>query len=99
MNLALQDHADGVLLPVKALPGSSQNEFRGVHDGSLKVCVTAAAEKGKANKAIVKFLATQLKVPRSTIVLQSGTTIASKTFLIKNVSIQELQERLSKLTD
>ena len=98
MSLALQDHADGILLPVKALPGSSQNEFRGVHDGRLKVGVTAVAEQGKANKAIIKFLAAKLELPKSSIALQTGATNASKTFLVKDVSIKELLDRIAKYT-
>jgi len=47
---------EGVLLPVRAQPGSRQSGIRGEQAGALKVCVTQVAEKGKANKALVKVL-------------------------------------------
>ena len=54
--IALESHAEGVLLPVRAQPGSRRNEIRGQQEGQLKVSVTQIAEKGKANKALVALL-------------------------------------------
>ncbi len=51
----LQPHAEGVILPVRAQPGSRRNELRGEQDGMLKVCVTQSPEKGKANKALGRY--------------------------------------------
>jgi hypothetical protein len=58
--ISLEPHPDGVILPVRAQPGSRKNELRGEHEGMLKVCVTQAPEKGKANKAVAEFLAKSL---------------------------------------
>ena len=52
----LKPHAEGVILPVRAQPGSRRNEIRGEQNGFLKVCVTQSPEKGKANKAIAALL-------------------------------------------
>ncbi len=48
MGLILKPTKQGVELSVKAPPGSRTNEIRGSNDGSLKIAVTAIAEKGKA---------------------------------------------------
>ncbi len=58
--IKLQATSSGVLLPVKARPAGKKNAITGEHDGALKVTVTAAPEKGKANAAIVALLAEQL---------------------------------------
>ena len=77
--IALEAHAEGVILPVRAQPGSRRNEFRGEQEGMLKVCVTTVPEKGKANKAVIELLAKSLKLRKSQIVLLSGRDIASET--------------------
>lgn len=95
--IALQPHPDGVVLPVKAQPGARQNAIRGEHDGSLKVSVTQAAEKGKANKALIAVLAKQLGLKKHQIELISGETNSRKRFLIREVPQETLQARIESL--
>lgn len=92
--IVLETRADGVVLPVKAQPGSGRNELRGLQDGALKVCVTQIAEKGKANKAIVEFLAKTLKLRKSQIELCSGELSSQKKFLIKEIGEAELRAKI-----
>lgn len=89
--LNLQTNDDGVLLPVHAQPKASRNGIVGVHDGGLKVAVTQAPEKGKANSALIKTLAKSLGLRKSQITLVSGETNRSKTFLITDITAEELQ--------
>jgi len=56
----------------------------GAHDGALRVAVTVAADKGKANKAILKLLATSLALRRGQLALVAGATSRRKT-----VEVQE----------
>jgi uncharacterized protein YggU (UPF0235/DUF167 family) len=58
--------------------------------------VTQVAEKGKANEAIAKLLAKALKLRRSQIVLISGSTSKSKTFLVRDVTVAELDTRIAE---
>jgi len=92
--IALEPHAEGVILPVRAQPGARRNEIRGEHEGALKVSVTQAAEKGKANKAIVALLAKTLSLRKSQIELVSGETSHHKRFLVRGMTPEQLQERL-----
>jgi hypothetical protein len=89
--ITLEPHHNGVILPVRAQPGSRKSELRGEQDGALKVAVTQVAEKGKANKAIVEYLAKQLGLRKSQIELISGETSAQKKFLVRDVSIDQLR--------
>ncbi|MDO5553909.1 MAG: DUF167 domain-containing protein [Planctomycetia bacterium] len=88
---------DGVVLAVKAQPGSRRNEIKGVQDRALKVAVTQIAEKGKANKVLTDVLAKTLGVRKSEISLLTGETSSHKQFLIRNISCEELQRRISLL--
>ncbi len=92
--LDLQSHPDGTVLPLRAQPGARRNEVRGIQDGTLKVCVTQAPEKGKANKAIVEVLAKWLGVRKSQIELLSGETASQKKFLVRNIEQVELANRI-----
>ena len=82
--LDVQPHSDGAILPVRAQPRARRNEVRRIQDGALKVCVTQAPEKGKANKAIVEVLAKWLGLRRSQIELISGETASQKKFLSRS---------------
>ncbi len=94
----LADTPDGVVLSVRALPGSKKNEVRGIQDGALKVCVTQIAEKGKANKAIRKQLAESLNLRASQIELIAGETDSRKKFLLRDVERESLQRMIERLT-
>ena len=65
MTVALEPHPEGTILPVRAHAGARKNEIRGVQNGMLKVSVTQAPERGKANKAIIALLAKHLGVKKS----------------------------------
>ena len=104
MNIALEPHARGTILPVRAQPGARRNGIRGLQDGALKVSVTQVAEKGKANSALVKVLAKELGLRKSQIHLLSGETSSQKRFLVEPPpNLTELLERivvlLKKLND
>jgi Uncharacterized conserved protein len=93
----LTDHPEGVLLPVRAQPGARRNAVRGEHDGALKVSVTQVAEKGKANKALIETLASELELKRSQIELVSGEAQPRKQFLIRGTSQAELAAKIAEL--
>jgi uncharacterized protein len=60
---------------IKVIPKSSKTEFVGyLPDGTWKVKVAAVPEKGKANRALVEFLAEHLNVAKSRIRIMSGET-------------------------
>jgi uncharacterized protein (TIGR00251 family) len=93
--VALEPHRDGTILPVRAQPGARRNEIRGVWEGMLKVCVTQAAEKGKANKALVEVLSKSLGLRRSQFELLSGETSSQKRFLVREITPADLSARIA----
>ena len=93
--ISLQPHAEGTILPVRAQPGAKRNEIRGEQDGMLKVCVTQSPEKGKANKAVIELMAKTLGLRKSQIELLTGETSHQKRFLIRDITPQELAQKLA----
>ncbi|MHB8898109.1 MAG: DUF167 domain-containing protein [Thermoguttaceae bacterium] len=93
----LEERQDGVILPVKVHAGARRNEVGGVQNGMLKVSVTQAPEKGKANKAIVGLLAKELSLRKAQIELVGGETSPQKRFLVRGLAVGDLRERLGPL--
>ena len=77
---------EAVLVPVRAQPGASRDKIAGEHMGSLKVRVTRAPERGRANDAIAAILAKALGVRRSAVTLVSGPTSREKVFRVEGKS-------------
>jgi uncharacterized protein (TIGR00251 family) len=64
---------------VKVIPKSSRTGLVGyLPDGTWKVKVVAAPEKGKANRALCEFLARKLGVAESRVHIVSGETTQLK---------------------
>ena len=95
--IQLGEHAEGVLLPVRALPGARKAGILGEQAGALKVAVTAPPEDGKANKALTEALRRALGVKRSQVELLAGQTSRDKRFLIRGVTARDLQARVAAL--
>jgi len=95
--IGVESHPEGSVLPVRAHAGARRNEVAGEHDGMLRVSVTQAPEKGKANKAIAELLAHRLGVRKRCVELLSGETSVQKRFLIREVSATELVQRIQSL--
>ena len=93
--MLIESCREGVLLAVRAFPGAKQNTVR-CGDGFLKVYVTQIPEKGKANEAIRKQLVRLLNLRASQVELLQGETSPQKKFLLRNVSAEEVRQRLKE---
>lgn len=92
----LQPHPDGTVLAVRAHAAARRNEIGGEQAGMLKVSVTQAPERGKANKAIVALLAKGLALRKSQLRLISGETSPQKRFLVLDIAPDELRSRIER---
>lgn len=63
-------------------PGASRSEFAGKHGERLKVRLQARAVDGKANEALIEFLALHFRVPRRNVRIVSGLKSRQKRVLI-----------------
>ena len=92
--IAVTEHPEGCVLPVRAQPSARRGALLGEQGGALKIAVTAPPEDGRANKALIEALRDLLKVRRSEIELLSGATSRDKRFLIRGLTPSELLARL-----
>ncbi len=74
--------AGGVRLAVVVTPNAPRTAADGLHDGALRVRLAAPPVDGKANDALVKWLAGELGLPRRAVRLQAGTVSRRKTLMI-----------------
>lgn len=82
------DGEGGSIVAVKAVPGASRDEVAGVLGDRLKVRVSAAAERGKANKAICAVIAEALAgrgAPGAQVEILSGHGSAAKQVRVRRI--------------
>ena len=95
--IQIVDHAEGCVVQVRAQPGAKRSAIVGEQNGSLKVAVTAPADQGKANKALVETLAEALDLKRSQVELLSGQSQREKKLLIRGLTADALRTRMRSL--
>jgi uncharacterized protein YggU (UPF0235/DUF167 family) len=67
----------------------------GVHDGALKLRVSAPPVDQAANRAVVEFFAALLEIPRSRIKIISGEKSRAKTLHLAGIRLQDFLNRIS----
>lgn len=72
-----------VLLRLHVQPKASKNRIVGLHDGCLKIAVAAPPLDGKANKAVVGFLADILGLAPRDVVVTSGLQSRRKQVVVQ----------------
>lgn len=68
----------GVRLAVQITPNAKKTEVVGVLDDALKLKLQAQPIEGRANEALIKFLASSLSVPRGAVTITHGLTSRRK---------------------
>lgn len=86
--------ADGTLIDVKVVPGSSRDRVAGPLGARLKIAVAAPPEKGAANKAAMRLLAGKLGLRAGDVELAAGPARPEKTFLVRGLAPDEVRRRL-----
>lgn len=84
----------GLELNVRVTPRASRNAIEASPE-QLKVRVTAPADAGKANAAVIKQLAKRLGVPKSAIRIVRGQTARQKVLAVADISAKEVQDALA----
>lgn len=80
---------------VHARPGAKKDAIVGEYNGRLKISLNAPPIDGRANSALIAFLAKKLKVAKSAITLSSGETNRSKRLIIAGLSVQQVRDALN----
>ena len=93
--------SDHIRLSLRLTPNASRDLVEGTEatdDGDLwlRARVTAVPEDGKANKALIQLIAKWLRVPKSSISIQSGETARKKILRIEGEP-EDLMNRINTL--
>jgi uncharacterized protein (TIGR00251 family) len=96
----LRENATGVTLAVRAQPGAKKTAITGVYGegaaAQLKIAVHAPPIEGRANQALITFLAGTFDLPKNSVELVSGELSRSKVFALRGVSLARVEENLSQ---
>jgi len=92
--LKITEAAGSVTFAVRVVPRASKNEIVGLRCDALKVRLTAPPVGGKANEALIAFLAQRLGVRKSEVEIVAGATSRHKMIRAVNLSLEEVEERL-----
>lgn len=71
-----------MILDLHVQPGASRTEFAGKHGDRIKVRLAAPPQDGKANTALIEFLAQYYGVPRRNVRITSGLKSRQKRVVI-----------------
>jgi len=89
--LRIQEGDDSVTFEVRVAPRASRNAIIGVHEGALKVALTAPPVEGAANEALRKLIAKTFGVPKSNVEIMRGERGRNKLLRIRGVSREALR--------
>ncbi len=79
---------------LRVVPNAKRSEVVGIHGDVIKVKVQAPAMDGKANEALLEFLAETMGVPRRAVQLVAGEKSRDKTIGVDELDADEARRRL-----
>jgi hypothetical protein len=89
-----RDVTDGCTVSVRVHPGARRNAVSGVHDGAVKISLTSPPVDGRANEALIAFVAELLRIPRGRVSLVAGMTGRAKVLRVTGKSAAEVRAAL-----
>lgn len=99
MNLPVTDTRDGARFAVRVTPRASRTALTGLSgegpDAALRIALHAPPVEGRANAALIAFLADLLRVHRSAIEITGGGHSRTKLILIRNRTAAEIASVLA----
>jgi uncharacterized protein len=94
-----RDGTDGCTVAIRVQPGAKRDAILGLHAGAIKIALTAPPLDGRANEALLAFLAERLGLPRFRLDLVAGASSRSKVVRITGKSAAEVQAALSPVRE
>lgn len=99
--MMLREVAGGVTLAVRAQPGAKKTAMVGVYGegdrAQLKIAVQAPPVEGRANEALIAFVAELFGVSKKSVELVDGKLSRSKVFVIRGATLEKAQLLLRHL--
>ena len=93
----LEAASTGVLIRVRLQPRSSRNQVEGIHQGSVKIRLTAPPVEGEANRALIEFLSGITGLRKSAFTISSGHKSRDKAVLAEGAVLSVVEKVFSEL--
>jgi hypothetical protein len=90
----VRDTAQGAQFALRVQPRASRNAIVGVMGDAVKLAITAPPVDGKANEAVIEYLADLFRLPKSSIVIVSGESGRNKLIAIRGRSAEQVRKVL-----
>lgn len=97
--IPVRETAQGVTFAVKVHPRARKNAITGAVGEALKLALTAPPVEGRANQAVIEFLADLFAIPRASVTITSGATSRLKRVCVSGVSLGAVQQRLNRVLE
>lgn len=81
--------ASGIRIAVQLAPKAKKTEVVGVVEDMLRIRLQAQPVDGKANEALVRFVAQTLNVPKRAVVLTHGFTSKRKLLEVRSTHLTQ----------
>lgn len=89
--MMLRAATEGVTLAVRAQPGAKRTAIIGLYGegvtAQLKIAVKEPPLEGRANAALIEFLAKNFSLPKNAVEIASGEGSRSKVVLLRGVTL------------
>ncbi|MGH9573133.1 MAG: DUF167 domain-containing protein [Candidatus Acidiferrales bacterium] len=95
--MEILQHPEGVSFAVRVTPRASRDAIEGEYQGALRVRLTAPPVDSRANDALRKLLAANLKVPASAVKIIAGEKSRTKRVLIVGITRAQAQQLLGAI--
>lgn len=89
--------AGGVRLAVQVMPNAKKSEVVGLLDDAIKIRLQAPALEGRANEALIRYLADLLGLPKSAVVITHGQTNKRKLLELTGSGVDVVRVRAKLL--
>jgi hypothetical protein len=83
-----------VTFAVKVIPRASKNQIVGIEGDAIKIRLNAPPVEGKANDALMEFLADVLQVTRAQIGIVTGQTARRKIVQVRGRTAKQIEDAL-----
>jgi len=91
LGLRIRERDDAITFEVRVAPRASRDRIVGVHEGALKVALTAPPVDGAANEALKKLVAKALGVPKSAVEILRGESARIKVLRVTGICADDVR--------
>ncbi len=95
--LEIRTQDGGVSFAVRVQPGAKREGVAGAYGDAVKIALQAPAVDGRANEALIRYLAELLQVPRMSVEIVAGLSSRSKVVRVAGVTSTDVETKLMRI--